>query len=274
MSFNLIVPEVGAKGTTKDFVITILTERWPLTAKKIYNLIRKQYAYSITYQSVFKAVGELTEKKVLVRGKDGYEINISWIKKLQSFTDIIETNYYSKERIENASGLVDSNSGKEYSMLVFETMFDAEKYLYYLVKDKLTKKKGTKVLHSVFHEWRSLFYFRSEFNFYRKMHKLGHKFQIVCSGNTDVDKESAKFYKSIGVSFKIKNLRMINETIAFDDTVIQIYIPEDVRTALKKYLENEDKFKLIEEGFEKKSNIRVVVTKDKRMASDIISQLS
>ena len=91
MGLNLLIPEMNTKpSSTKDAVISILTIEWPLSLRNIFFKIKKQYGYSSTYQSVYKAVKELCETDVLIEKDKRYEINMEWIKKVQSFTDIIE----------------------------------------------------------------------------------------------------------------------------------------------------------------------------------------
>src|SRR4030043_224159 len=59
MALTLTLPQLGEKASTKDYVITILGYDWPLSIKKIFNLIKKRYGHNVTYQAVFKAVNEL-----------------------------------------------------------------------------------------------------------------------------------------------------------------------------------------------------------------------
>jgi hypothetical protein len=103
MSFEILVPEINVKPkNTKDAAINILSLEWPLSLREIFYKIKKQYHYSSTYQSVYKAVHELLSKKILkIVGEKKYEINVEWIKQLQSFTDIVETNYYAKDKVQN-----------------------------------------------------------------------------------------------------------------------------------------------------------------------------
>ena len=46
----------------KSLIIEILSEDWPLTAKKIYYKIKKK-GKSVSYQAVFKSLQYLAEKK-------------------------------------------------------------------------------------------------------------------------------------------------------------------------------------------------------------------
>jgi len=77
MGLNILIPEINNKpSNTKDAVISILTLEWPLSLRNIFYKIKKQYGYSSTYQSVYKAVKELCEIGVLKEKDKRYEIDI------------------------------------------------------------------------------------------------------------------------------------------------------------------------------------------------------
>jgi len=272
MAFNIIVPEPSSKPkNSKDAVITLLTYEWPLTLKQIYNRIKKQYSYSSTYQSVYKTVKELVEKKALMQKDKQYEINIDWIKKLQSFTDIVETNYYAKQKLHSVAGLKESKSNEDITILNFETIFDAEKYLYYFMKTELFKKKNEKVCYQISHEWKPLFYLRAEYNYYTRLTEKGHKIYFLSSGDSYLEEISKKFYKSIGVHFKTLKNYQPQDTIAFLDYFIQIFIPEEIKSLMKKQLDNKDIMGLLQ-TLNKKSSIKMIINKDSSLAEQTKKQ--
>ena len=264
---NLSIPEINGKPkTTKDFVITILSKEWPLSLKNIYNKIKKGYGYSASYQSVYKAVKELVEEQTLIEKDKKYILNISWIKDLQSFTDIVETNYYAKERLETFGGIKDSNKGTNNTILEFETIFDAEKYLYYFTKINLLKKEKETICWYNINEWRPTLYLRSEYNYYKRLIKRGHRCYILCSGESEIEKSAKEFYKTINVSFKFSSDRMVSNIIAFSDYVIQIFIPEDFLKKIQIALKEKNPNKLIS-ILESKSSVKVIISKDNQLAN-------
>src|SRR3989339_622660 len=140
MTFNILIPEINSKPkNTKDAVISILTIEWPLTLREIFYKIKKQYRFSCSYQSVYKAVKELSEKEVLRKKYKKYEINIDWIKKVQSLTDIVETNYYAKKRINQFSGL--KKLGHKFHFLTTGTSYleDISNQFYKILGIKIAK---------------------------------------------------------------------------------------------------------------------------------------
>jgi hypothetical protein len=274
MGFNILIPDIANKPkNTKDAVISILTLEWPLSLRNIFYKIKKQYGYSSTYQSVYKAVKELCEIGVLKEKDKKYEIDINWIKQVQSFTDIVETNYYAKEKIQNLSGIKDSKLGEDIMILNFETIFDAEKYLYYFMKTELFKNKNDTVCFQMSSEWRLIFYLRAEYNYYKRLIKKGHKFYFLCSGNSFMENISKKFYKSININYKSIKSQGTNDFMVFGDYFIQIFIPEDLRSKMRLYLENKDILKLLEEVLQKKSSIKLIINRDSALSKQIKSQI-
>ncbi|VVB78456.1 Uncharacterised protein [uncultured archaeon] len=274
MALNLIIPEINNKpGSTKDAVISILTIEWPLSLRNIFYKIKKQYGYSSTYQSVYKAVKELCELGVLKEKDKRYEIDIEWIKRVQSFTDIVETNYYAKERVQNLSGVSESKAGEDLIILNFDTIFDAEKYLYYFMKTELFKKKGDNICFQLSNEWRPIFYLRAEYNYYRRLKEKGHEFYFLCSGDSYLEEVSKKFYKSLDIHYKTVKSSSPSDTIVFGNYFIQIFIPENLRIKMKNYLENKDILKLLEEVLQKKAHIKIVINKDPALSEEIKKQI-
>ena len=273
MVMSILIPELNVKPrNTKDAVISILTIDWPLSLRGIFYKIKKLYGYSSSYQAVYKAVKELCEMSVLIEKDKKYEIDVGWIKKLQSFTDIVETNYYAKERIQNLSGIKESKQKGDIMVLNFESIFDAEKYLYYFMKSELFKTKNDTVCYHTNSEWRPIFYLRSEYNYYKRLKERGHKFYFLCSGSSYMEKLCADFYRLIGVNYKITNDKFTNDVLVFGEYFISIFIPEEFKDNMRKILQKKDVMDLLQKVLESKSSIRVVITKDASLASEIKKQ--
>ncbi|MBR9706278.1 hypothetical protein GOV14_04535 [Candidatus Pacearchaeota archaeon] len=274
MSFEILIPELNTRPkNTKDAIINLLTTEWPLTLRNIYYRLKKHYKYSYTYQSVYKAVKELVDKDVLKANDKKYEINISWVKQVQSFTDIIETNYYAKQITQNFSGLKSSKSSDDLIILNFDTIFDTEKYLYYFIKRELFRKKEQTLCFQTNNDWKPIFYLRAEYNFYKRLISRGHKIYILSSGDSITDKDSQSFYKSIGISVKTSKAKFPNEVIVFSDYFIQVFIPEKLRKKIKECLEKKDSLSLLKEALEKKSSIKVIINKDSSLCEEIKNQI-
>ena len=277
MALNIILPQFGEKATAKDYIISILGYDWPLSIKKIYNLIKKRYGYNVTYQAIYKTVNELYNKGVLEKNGLSYQINLKWLKDLHGYTEVIETNYYTKNRLNLIEGIKDARKEGNINVLTFGTFFDVEKYLYYLQKHYVLNSKDKEII-CVHHnnELRPLFYLRAEYNWIRKVKELDHKTYILCAGNTLIDKWCSEFYRSLGCNIKLNvNCASTCELMVFGDVIIQIYLPNIIKEGLKKQFSKIKDIKkinqrlLIENIFEKKTDIKVIINKDAEIAEQI-----
>jgi hypothetical protein len=263
--------------SAKDRIVNILSYDWPLNVKRIYFFLKKRYGCKTTYQAVYKAVKEMLTNQILEKTKEGYKLNLGWVKDVHNQTEIIRVNYFSEQH----AAIFDKNEGSEaIRAFIFKTWFDVEKYLYYLQKNYIlnTKEKQTICIHHA-HEWRPLFYLRAEYNWIKKLRASRHSLFTLCSGDSVIDRWSAVFYNKIGSRIKInKKISEVPEIIAFGDLVIQTYIPFELRDKLDKYLKKIKKIEeidylfLIKEVFEKEAEIKVIINKDKILASQIKNQ--
>lgn len=277
MAFNLMLPQLNKEVSVKDCIISILSYNWPLTQKKLYNLIKKKYGKNITYQAVYKAIRDLLNIHVILKVKEGYQINTDWLNALHRYTEVVQSNYFIKNKVIALEGVKESKIEGNINVLTFATLFDAEKYLYYLQKEYISKSRGKEIIcthHS--YEWRPLFYLRAEYNWIINMNKLNNKSYILCANKTVVDKWCAKFYKSLGFNIKLGvNCASTCEIIVLGDLVIQIYLPKHIKDKFNKKLNSIktlDKINvssLIKDIFEKECDIQIVINKDSKIAEQI-----
>ncbi|MFH0831467.1 MAG: hypothetical protein V1886_01200 [archaeon] len=265
-------------GSTKDQILNILSYDWPLSIKKIYSFLKKRYSRNVTYQAAYKAINQMLQEKILVKAKEGYQLNLGWVKEIHNQTEIIRANYFSEQH----AVLFDKDSGDTDAIraFIFKTWFDVEKYLYYLQKSYVLKSKNKETIcvhHS--HEWLPLFYLRAEYNWVKQLNKLGHRIFTLCSGNSVIDRWAADFYRSIGGNIQLgEKCAETCEIMVFSDLVIQLYIPLELGESLDKEfrkinrIENVNYASLIKNVFEKETEIKVVVNKDKNLASQIKKQ--
>jgi len=280
MSLNLSIPQLSGKNTTKDYVISVLSYDWPLSIKKLYNFIKKKHGYKATYQAVYKTVNELMKDDVLKKSDEGYMLNLLWLKQIHDYTEITQTNYYTKSRVNIIEGVKDSKIEGNLQVLTFETWFDVEKYLYYLQKNQIigSEKKNILCVHHN-HEWRPLFYMRAEYNWIKKLIEKGHRAFFLCAESTPSDSWASLFYKKMGAKMKT-NVRCAEtcEIVVFGDTVVQVYIPPELQKNLHQAFQKAKSVSeidipwLISNVFEKKTDIKVVINKDAKIAEQIINQ--
>ncbi len=278
MGVNIYIPDLETKkANVKDLIVLLLSQEWPLTTKKTYNQLQKRYAKTCTYQAVFKAMKELEENKVLEKTEDGYRLDTAWLKKIQQFTKTTETRYFTKDRHNFMEGIKETKQEGNISILTFASLFDVEKYLYYLQKEYVQRSDRPKTIcYHHKHEWRPIYYLRAEYNWLKKLLESRHNYYILCAGNTVVDKHCAKFYKSMDANIRLNaNCASTCELAIIDDLVIEIYIPSTITEAMDKEfskVKEVGQLKIAEMTkniFEKEEDIQVIIRRDKNISKQV-----
>ncbi|MFH1586658.1 MAG: hypothetical protein ABID38_02280 [Candidatus Diapherotrites archaeon] len=107
MTINITLPEMKS-ASNKDKIISILSRKWPLTTKEIYNALQREYGVEISYQAVHKIIVQLQNEGVMVKNGKDLEINKEWIKSVNKFGNELEqiySNPKSKINFENSRPL-------------------------------------------------------------------------------------------------------------------------------------------------------------------------
>ncbi len=112
------------KRNVRETIISILSKQYPLTIKKIYSLVKKEYKLDVTYQAVFKLVKEMLKDNILQNGDTEmeYQLNISWIKQLEDELSVIKKSY----SVEKSS---EGNIGDEVNGFIAEVGPKIKEYL-------------------------------------------------------------------------------------------------------------------------------------------------
>jgi len=100
MADSLTIPQLNTKQkSTKDAIISILGQEWPLSTKEIYSRIQRQLSLNISYQAVHKTIKQFEKDEIISKVGREYELNRSWISNTKkSFTNL--------EKLYNKDGMV------------------------------------------------------------------------------------------------------------------------------------------------------------------------
>lgn len=274
MALRLTLPMLEKHATVKDHIVSILSNDWPLTVKKLHLAIKKKYGKNVTYQAAYKSAHELMKEMVIKKSGEGYQISEDWVKSLHKFTEIVESNYFTKERLTAIGGLKDSKSEGNINILKFQNYFDTEKYIYYLLKHSIATAKIKEICIHHVHEWAPLFYMRAEYN--KGIAAMHTKIYRLCRGDTATDKWCCSFYRQLNQKAKCNaSCADVAELIVFEDTVIQVFLPSAIRDSMDSILKKAktiadvDVKKLIKEALEKDTTIEVVISKDPEISRQI-----
>ncbi len=87
VSANIVV------GSTKEQIIAVLSQRWPLTVKQICYHLRKSLSFNITYQAVHKMLCKLEEDRILSKSKGVWQLDKNWLQNQEAFFHHALQNY-------------------------------------------------------------------------------------------------------------------------------------------------------------------------------------
>jgi len=178
MPISVTIPALDKPDTVKDAVISVLAKEWPLSAKQVYNQV-KRMRMEVSYQAVHKTLLGMVDSGVLERTGRDYMISGEWIEETGRFVSSLKDRYSKggKNAIDNES------------QFVFHTIYDVDRFMLEMkgrMIDKTTREKPLVCLHWS-HYWIPIFL---EKQVYRKMKDMIKYSRYYCavSGDTPVDR--------------------------------------------------------------------------------------
>ena len=266
---NPILPQFGSGArSTKDAIISILSEEWPLTAKQIYNKLRRQQASGISYQAVHKTLNTLQSHRIIANQGMAYLLDYAWIKNVKEFSEHLETAYALNEQ---------QNLNANPLNLMFNSVYDVDKFLIEFGKKEISGKKEILCLHWT-HFWIPLFMFREE---YRQMNEIlsACNTYSITRGNTAIDRQFCRFWQGKGVRAKcgVDSASTIDMVI-YKDIVAEVFYPQTIKYEIDKVYERASSANDIDADgffrnvFEKKVRIPVVINRNKGLAQFLKKQ--
>ncbi len=85
--------------TTKQKIVSVLSEKWPLSAKEIFENLKKHYSLEISYQAIHKLLQELETERLIEKSNSGYQLNLSWIQQSKKTFEYVEKQYLKNNKI-------------------------------------------------------------------------------------------------------------------------------------------------------------------------------
>jgi len=98
MAISILDMGKTKKRNVRESIISILSREYPLSIRKIYALVKKEYKLEVTYQAVFKLVKEMLSDGILenAESKMEYRLNMAWIRQLEDELSVIRKSYNAK----------------------------------------------------------------------------------------------------------------------------------------------------------------------------------
>lgn len=257
-----LLPILGGS-STKGCIIEILSAKWPLTAKKIYNQLVKGHHLPITYQAAHKALQELVKDKVLEKRKEGYLVSREWVKRLGDFTERIR---------EDLDSLGKKQEVKTIHKLVFSTHREFIKFHMDFIQEVFKKDGMVDMLFFYRHVPYPHVLSNEEI---QAVKQLGKKLRwtMIAKMDTPVGRWCAKQWRKFGVKVKLGADASADRLIIVNDYILNVYMSKEAITkwdkayAVKSIDEYDANF-MAEQGIlNPKYKTFVTIMRDKEIAS-------
>ena len=266
-------------GSSKEKIVGVLGERWPLSAKEIYNELQKISSSTFSYQATHKMLLQLVDSGVIVKTGGKYELNREWISSMKKISLNLKQNYKSK----NKKYSLDKNQESQVKWVFEDTGIFCIEMAKLLGSDLGAGVRGGIGL--MRHAWWPMRFKFLDFTNLATMLKAnpGGTF-LVTQKNTPLSQWIIKQYKAFGMT-KIKigepSLKLENDLAVKGDFIIEIRFSKQMEKRMDEIYakaENlEDLANLYKEHMNKPNtypeSIEVTITKNPELSRFLQHQL-
>jgi len=277
MPINVTIPSIGKPKSVKDAIISILSKEWPLTAKKIYNIVRKTHGLSVSYQAVHKVLAEMVRDSTLAKDGKEYSISPEWIERNKEFYLKLEAKRkgavsHSHEELfdRNLTELEFDNLYEYYTK-----MLDFFRYIAGVPYPEINDIEGP-VAAQLYHMYWILAATKKQDEQMRFI--MGHSPNsfFICRGDTKTDRLLAKYFESLGIRVKIGvECAEVCDIFTGGGFVTQTFFTKELKEDLNRLYANfgniskSDMLELYDRIYSKKTSIRVVIIKNPELEKQI-----
>ena len=275
---ELSIPQAGEETkNVKDLVFSILSEKQPLSAIQLFNIIRQKYNVSLTYQAVNKAIMGLVQKYVLKKEGKYYRISQEWLADVKMTVDKLLTGNESERRMNKFN---EDFAQKDYAIYSFATLLDLDTFwddmLMHLADNMKDDEERIFLAHAHFGWW-LLINLGKETRLFSHLRKKKVKCYNLFIGKYPLNVWAEKIYSELGVTFKVIEDKLIDDTITLNvigDTVIQVQYPKKtldrLREFYKKYRTTQDmSMKDITAIAHEPSDLKFIIFKNREIARSV-----
>jgi hypothetical protein len=200
------------KKTAKSLIIKVLSEEWPLSARKIYNALRKDFHAGFTYQAVYFALREFAREGVVISKERKYSLSPKWVESISSFADYMSQKYSKEGNV----------SKKQLEELSFSNISEVFRFALANINSDFFGK--SRILYA---QVRRLLPFPvpKEDEARLKSFCKANEAVILCAGNGLQDKLAASFLRKLGAKVYLGVCcAQPTGTVVINDSVVGYYV--------------------------------------------------
>jgi len=264
--------------STKNQIIQILSEEWPLSAKQIHNILQKQYTSTASYQATHKMIKILKENQTIETDGKNYKLSKNWISNLDRFSNNLKDKYLNDKKNyvipENFQGTIKWEFD-DYSLFSVEMAKHFAKKSFVGTGELI----GLGILK---HAWWPLKFRFIDFNILTNMINNANDSYIVIQEDMPFDKWIVKQYsaaKMTGIRIGEKNLNLKKDLAIHGNSIIEVTYSKETNKMLDEiYSQTKDLGDLFKHYVKysiskNPAKIEVTITKNPELAELMRTQL-
>ncbi len=269
MTLSITLPQLSPKSaSTKDLIISILSEEWPLTARSLCSKLQREGSASLSYQAVHKSLLGLEREKIVEKIGKGYQIDLDWLNNLRKFSDKTIESY----KLDKTS---DFDGGK---VLDFYNPFDFFRGMLNIFASRtlIEKDSPNYGCGCLKHLWWPLNFNKEEFEKFKIMGETYESY-VICANDTPVDRWLKDYYLKAGFNgIKLgADYKFEDDFAVIGNYYLQIFFPESMKKMNDKLFSSvKDMSGLINKGFlenlfRQKTHIRVIIIRNPELCRQL-----
>ena len=223
----------GSKNlSVKDVVVSILTEKWPLSAKEIFNSAIKTYGLTVSYQAIHKGLTELEEENIVKKVGKEYSLSKSWIFNQREFFESINKKYNQTQgRYEFNPENEDKAVFRFTDLSVFSVTLGN-----ILSKKELIGKGPNSSLGIFYHGWFPLKFSFLDFETLRRMARIRDNIFTVIKSDSPFDKWISLQYEKAGFNSKygVFDLNYSSDIGCHGETICKVTFSNETKELMDK----------------------------------------
>ncbi len=264
-----VLLRMNGNHSTKDQIVSILSQEFPLSAKQIFNYVSKNSG-NVSYQAVHKALQELVSGCVVEKRGKEFLLSSRWIDYLNNYSNQLGYRYNN-----NLSKTLDNHN------FVFKTVYDCDMFLietFVKIAQSFPKNERPLIIMQCRHAWAPLFLSKLEYKKLVETLKRTKCYALI-KGNSSIDKWCVDFWHKNEVSAKSNvDVASNSDFYVAGDYVISVFFPMGIRQKMDKaYSETEsqaglDVNHLFHSIFETETEIVVTINRNQQIADQVKEQ--
>lgn len=262
--------------STKDMIIGILAEKYPLSVLSINRILKKRYNKSLTYQAIYKELNILIGKGIISKSDKKYMLSKTWLFHASHFFEKTYMKYNDRVKYSVEEIIRIKNEG-ESVVLNFNSYYEMEEFFIELLTVfNLYFPQTESVLMHYRSNWWPIVFGKKQ---YEVLSKIDSKIYSLCCPTTKLDLWACNFEKKLGMRIReVDDITPFWNFFLFGPYVVNCSTEQKIYKKLKSFLsQNQDieNFPLAEllKILNNKGEFKLIFMKNSAIRDELLNEI-